>query len=75
MNSQSIRIIVFFLILPMIGFSQFGNGGTKAVKKLKNTETLVILGYSDAYNDAIKEAFEKHWTFTKANTPSCMCLL
>lgn len=45
--------------------AQFGNGGTKAIKKLQQTETIVILGYSEAYNDAIKEAFEQHWSFTK----------
>ncbi len=65
MKILSLKIITFFLLIPLLSYSQFGNGGAKEVKKLKNTETLVILGYSHAYNDAIKEAFEKHWTFTK----------
>jgi len=65
MNIKLLIPVLLLLILPFTSFCQFGNGGSKAVKKLKNTETLVILGYSDAYNDAIKEAFEKHWTFTK----------
>lgn len=62
---QFLKTIAFLLLFPLLGYSQFGHGGAKQVKKLKNTETLVILGYSDAYNDAIKEAFENHWTFTK----------
>jgi len=53
--------------MPFFACCQFGNGGAKEVEKLKKTETMVILGYSDAYNDAIKEAFEKHWTFTKVS--------
>lgn len=64
MNVQ-LKILIILLLLPFLGFGQFGQGGVKAVKKLQKTETLVILGYGEAYNDAIKEAFEKHWTFTK----------
>ncbi len=57
--------IVLFFASSLVVFGQFGNGGAKAIKKLQQTETIVILGYSEAYNDAIKEAFELHWSFTK----------
>ncbi len=52
-------------MLVLMAYAQFGEGGTKDIKKLKETETLVVLGYHDSYNEAIKQAFQKHWTFTK----------
>lgn len=64
MNLQ-FKFLLCLLLLPFLSYSQFGQGGAKEVKKLQKTETLVILGFGEAYNDAIKEAFEKHWTFTK----------
>ncbi len=54
-----------FLLFTVAVSAQFGEGGTKDIKKLKNTETLVVLGYHESYNEAIKQAFTKHWTFTK----------
>ena len=58
-------IILFSLCLSPNLQAQFGQGGNKAIEKLKNTETLVVLGYDDEYNEAIQEAFNNHWTFTK----------
>ena len=62
-----------FLIVPLmllfglqIGWAQ--NGRDRAVedlKKLKKAELLVVLDDGDeAYNEAIKEAISKYWTFT-----------
>ncbi len=58
-------LLIIFIFLSLPAFAQFGIGGTKEIKKLKKTELLVVLGYDEAYNDAMKEAIEKNWTFTK----------
>ncbi|MEO1436030.1 MAG: hypothetical protein AAFV80_10875 [Bacteroidota bacterium] len=60
-----IILTLFFIASYFISFAQFGFGGTKAINKLKNTELLVVLGYDNAYNQAIKAAVEKHWNFTE----------
>ncbi len=57
--------ICFLIVLPLGVQAQFGQGGNKMIEKLKQTETLVVLGYDDEYNEAIQEAFNNHWTFTK----------
>ena len=43
----------FFIltVLPIHLSAQFGQGGTKAIEKLQQTETLVVLGYDDEYNE------------------------
>ena len=63
------KIFIAFAIIFAFSASvnaQFG-GGSKAIRKLKNTELMVILDpvYGDAYNDEIQNAVKKYWTFTK----------
>ena len=56
------------LLATTATFAQFGNGGTAAVRKIQQTETLVVLDpalYDDAYNEEIQAVFKKYWTFTK----------
>ena len=59
---QSLLLIVGVFI-SFHSFAQFGIGGSKAIKKVKKTELLVVLGYDEAYNEAIEAAVTKHWTF------------
>jgi hypothetical protein len=58
--------ILLFFMLPFLAQAQFG-AGSKITRPLKNTELLVVLApeYGDAYNDALQEAVEKYWTYTK----------
>ncbi len=45
--------------------AQFGNGNSKEIQQLKQTKTLVVLGYDAEYNKAIQAAVKKYWTFTE----------
>lgn len=58
--------ILLFFVLPFLAQAQFG-AGSKITRPLKNTELLVVLApeYGDAYNNALQEAVEKYWTYTK----------
>ncbi len=60
-----IMVTALCLIFPSISFAQYGVGSSNEVKELKNTETLFALveGHT-AFNDALKDAVEKYWTFT-----------
>lgn len=65
MKSFNILLIALFsLCIQFSATAQFGIGGTKKIQEIKNTTTYIVLGYEDAYNKAIKNAFEKYWTFT-----------
>ncbi len=59
-------ILILFFFATSNAFAQFG-GGSKAIRKIKDTELMVILDpvYGDAYNEAIQVAVKKYWTFTK----------
>jgi hypothetical protein len=62
------RIFSFLLLcaMPFLASAQFG-AGSKITRPIKNTELLVVLApeYGDAYNDALQEAVNKYWTYTK----------
>lgn len=61
--------LIFIIFSIIIGiapcYAQFG-GGSKAIRKIKETELLVVLDpvYGDAYNEEIQNAVKKYWTFT-----------
>lgn len=53
--------------MALMGFAQFGVGGSKDIKKVKQSKTFVVLDpeYGEAYNEAVQEAFNKYWKFSK----------
>ncbi|MEY4927474.1 MAG: hypothetical protein RI894_1910, partial [Bacteroidota bacterium] len=63
---RNLLIFIFIFCSQTAIFGQFG-GGSKAIRKIKDTELMVILdpAYGDGYNEEIQNAVKKYWTFTK----------
>ena len=63
MHVKNFFLLLIGVCLALSSYAQFGIGGTKSIKKVKNTELLVVLGYDEDYNRAMEEAITKYWTF------------
>ncbi|MEM7102525.1 MAG: hypothetical protein AAF502_05270 [Bacteroidota bacterium] len=65
MTNRYLLLLFAFFLFCLPANAQFGTGGSKGAKAVKDTELIVVLGYGADYNTAIKEAITKYWTFTK----------